>query len=324
MDRRLRSVRLAEDQWLAARDAGSGQGQRVDVDGSVNALRDSVRTSAKRHLSSFVSVLDEGLHFLIHLERLLLAHSYGPSRFAFCTLVSRMKCLTLSFRELILVGQADAGKLIARALLETSELATVAMADASFAEEYAPSDPDADDKEFWRRRVGYGKIYVALRDTYIDAGISEKFADHAVNWRRTWKDDLSGAVHSASWSAFQCALVPSLDEPGSGQVGALGHLSAHTPALCRVVIDEIWLFSEVYLNLLHRKEVPDNLRGIPEGAELDSSLVAADAFKRLFHALADEILADKDELFPDVEEEPMGQNEDAQQGAAADVAKPRG
>ncbi len=213
-----------------------------------------------------------------------------------------MKCLAVSFRELVLIGQADAARLIARAFLETSELATVSMADTEFAIAYAPDDLSFDDQAFWKRNAGCGKIYPVLKSVYVQAGLSGELSEHAVSWRKEWKDELSGAVHGAAWSAFQCAIVPSLESPGMGVAKALGHLSAHTPALCKVVLDEVRLFSEVFLNLLHSKTVPDNLKGLGTGPELASTLAAADTFKELFTQLEDNLVPDRNALFPEPDE----------------------
>lgn len=323
MDRRFRVTRRAEEHWPEAVEPRYGEPGRVDVDAAIEDLRRNVRRSAKAHVPVLVGVLDEGLQFIIHLEQLLLANSHGPSAFAFCTLVARMRSLAISFRELVLLGQTDSARLIARAFLETSELATVAMADPQFAVSYAPDDPLFDDKRFWKKNIAYGRIYEALRETYRRAGISKEFVEHAVDWRRVWKDDLSGAVHCASWSAFQCAFVPSIETPGSCYVGGLGALSAHSPPLCKLVLEEMWLFSEVFVNLLHSNPVPSNLRGFPTGAGLASTLAAEATFKKVFHEFESDLSIDREKLFPPFEEaDEAGETESVQQGHAADGLTP--
>jgi hypothetical protein len=302
MDRRLVHSRLADEFCAASADTRYGEARRIDVDKSIAALRRSIRRAARTHLHASIVVFDEALQFLIHLEATLLEYARGPKAFAFATLVSRMKCLAVSFRELVLIGQADAARLIVRAFLETSELATVSMADAEFAIAYAPDDLSFDDQAFWKQNVGYGKIYPVLTSVYVQAGLSRELSEQAVKWRKGWKDDLSGAVHGAAWSAYQCAIVPSLESPGMGVAKALGHLSAHTPALCKVMLDEVSLFSEVFLQLLHSKVVPDNLKALGTGPELASTLAAADTFKELFTQLVDELVPDRNALFPEPDE----------------------
>src|SRR5919109_2686877 len=119
MDRRLVHSRLADEFWAASADTRYGEVRRTDVYKSIAALRRSIRCVARTQLHASVVVLDEALQFLIHLEATLLEYERGPKAFALATLVSRMKCLAVSFRELILIGQADAARLIARAFLET-------------------------------------------------------------------------------------------------------------------------------------------------------------------------------------------------------------
>jgi hypothetical protein len=182
---------------------------------------------------------------------------------------------------------------------------------AEFAIAYAPDDLSFDDQAFWKQNVGYGKIYPVPKSVYVQAGLSRERSEQAVNWHKGWKNELSGAVHGAAWSAFQCAIVPSLESPGMGVAKALGHLSAHTPALCKVVLDEVSLFSEVFLHLLHSKAVPDNLKGLGAGSELASTLAAADTFKALFAQLVDELVPDRNTLFREPNEA-SGEHEEAQ------------
>jgi hypothetical protein len=309
MDRRLVHSRLADGFWAASADTRYGEARRIDVDKSIAALRRSIRRAARTHLHASIVVFDEALQFLIHLEATLLEYARGPKAFAFASLVSRMKCLAVSFRELVLIGQADAARLIVRAFLETSELATVSMADAEFAIAYAPDDLSFDDQAFWKQHVGYGKIYPVLTSVYVQAGLSQELSEQAVKWRKGWKNDLSGAVHGAAWSAYQCAIVPSLESPGMGVAKALGHLSAHTPALCKVMLDEVSLFSEVFLQLLHSKAVPDNLKALGAGPELASTLAAADTFKELFTQLVDELVPDRNAFFLEPDEAPEAHEE---------------
>src|SRR5262249_21920800 len=137
MDRRLVHARLADEFWAASAANRYEEARRIDVDKSIAALRRSIRRIARTHLHASIVAFDEALQFLIHLEATLLDYTHGPKAFALTALVARMKCLAVSFRELILIGQADAARLIVRAFLETSELATVAMADAEFAIAYS-------------------------------------------------------------------------------------------------------------------------------------------------------------------------------------------
>jgi hypothetical protein len=318
MDRRLVHARLADEFWAASAANRHEEARRIDVDKSITALRRSIRRAARTHLHASIVAFDEALQFLIHLEAALLDYKQGPKAFAFTALVARMKCLAVSFRELVLIGQADAARLIVRAFLETSELATVAMADAEFAIAYSPDKPPFDDQVFWRQNVGYGKIYPVLKSVYVQAGLSKEFSEQAVKWRQRWKDDLSGAVHGAAWSAFQCAIVPSLESPGMGVGKALGHLSAHTPALCKVMLDEVALFVEVFLQLLLSKAVPDNLKGLGAGPELVSALAAADTFQALITQLADELVPDRNALFPK-SDDASEEREEAQARGAGDL-----
>jgi len=223
---------------------------RIDVDLAIEDLRKQLRPTVDSHLTEALTAVDLGLTFLIHAQELLLSDVNGTHTLALAGLLARLRSLAISIRELVLLGQSDSASVLCRAFLEASEVAVVGLSDDDFLQAFSPPEPPFDDLAFWKKRIGYGNIYPPLRRAYVQAGHDEMEADHWVRWRKHWKDTFSGAVHSDASAAFQVALVPSLESPGYHTRGGLGSISAYSPVLFLIVVLELYVLADVFVELL--------------------------------------------------------------------------
>ncbi|MDH5471644.1 MAG: hypothetical protein OEY61_02220 [Gammaproteobacteria bacterium] len=278
-----------------------GIAERVDIDKELIRLRSSTRRLASKHLQLWIILIDEGIHFLIHLERLLATRDkMGVTRFNLLTLIAKLKSLAISFRELILLGQADSSRLLLRGFIETSDITLPAMADPIFCAEYAEDNPEHDDNKFWKNKIAYGKIYPVIKSALKKADFEDDQIDSLIQWKKNWKSQLSGAVHAASWSSFQSCLIPSLSEPGMFVEHPFGHLSAYSPELCNVIIQELLILSSTFEGLLVSTNMPSHLKGYPTGPEYASTLSSSNTMHEFFYKFYDDLFIPIEELIPDL------------------------
>lgn len=276
-----------------------GTPEVVDIDSHITRLRNSTRRLANKHLLKWIVLIDQGIHFLIHFDRLTQTKVKGGIKLLnLWAISSKLKSLAISFRELTLLGQADSSRIILRVFLETSDLFIISLANIDFCENYAPDDPDHNDSDFWKRNIAYGKVYSQLHDALLKANYEEDFIEKYINWKKNLKSELSGSVHSASWSTYQACLIPSLSKPGMIIGSSLGHLSAHSPALCRILIEDMLIISEAFQEIINNKNTPVHLRGFPTGNEYASVFASIVTFRTFFDEFYDDLDISKDEVLP--------------------------
>lgn len=132
-------------------------------------------------------------------------------------------------------GLEDAARPVARALIESFELAVAFFSDADLASRYL-EDEALDENKFWKTNIGYGRIDGPFRRTLVLAGLDDDQIEDILDLKRRFKGKLSGAVHGSSSSAFRSVAVPSLLNPGYLVIEPLGHHSVHSPLLFSVPI----------------------------------------------------------------------------------------
>lgn len=291
-----------EELWAKAVAHSIGKAHRIKIDKKIINIRKKVRNAAKQHLQLWIVLLDESLQFLIQMESLQLSKNLSQSSAVFAMLSARMKTLLISFRELILIGQEDSARLIARSYLETSELALVCMEDPEFCLEYAPDETDVDHEVFWRKRVGYGRIYPLVEKVLLRSGFEQDAIQWIITSHKSWKKVLSSSVHPSISSAFQTLFVPSLTSPGLLAFKDDGHLSIHSPSLCTMMITETFHFAVVFVKLLISKNPPQHLQGFDNADKLASALASAEVLQDLFLKYEDVLHSvDVDKFFPDAD-----------------------
>lgn len=148
-------------------------------------MRTSIRKSANKHLQKGIVLIDESIQFLIHFGHLIGSKErMGLTLFDLWSLISKLKSLAISFRELILIGQADSSRLILRGLIETNDLIIVAISDQNFCHNYAPDNPDHDDNIFWKTHIAYGQILPRVEKALKIAGFQDEQTNKVVQWKK--------------------------------------------------------------------------------------------------------------------------------------------
>lgn len=218
---------------------------RTRVNRLVDTLRLKIRHDIDQHMQPWMVLLDESLRFFIYLERYEYSLKPKASRLAFAHQISRVRSDILGLRELISLGQEGPAHAISRCFLDGIELAMALAEDISFAEAYMDNN---DDTEFWKQKIGYVHIYKRVGRFLQKVGETSEQITHYIERHKALKNQLSGHIHNASFSAFRSAAIPSLEYPGMLVVGSLGSLSIHMPNLCYLIADETQRFSAYCIN----------------------------------------------------------------------------
>lgn len=250
---------------------------RVETEDLIYDARSTSESEAHNHLEPWLTVLDEQLHALYQANR--LAHEcFSPleeekhQTRATIYLFARTLSLSVAVRHLITAGLEDAARPVIRSLLETRDLALVALGDPNFAQLY--DDENTSSENFWKDQVGHGKLNFRLRQVLAQIDSGSELIDDFFRRRHSAKGNLSGAVHSSSDSAFRSWMIPSLIHEDHLVMGWFGHLSVHSPGSLRFLIEEVYEFLAIVSKLLSLDTPPLLFRDVQEG-EILSSFVAA-------------------------------------------------
>lgn len=217
-----------------------------------------------------MALTDESLHFLLSVYRFAEEHvekvpkERVKSAVAFRSLLARMCALTVAVRRLVVAGLEDAARPIIRSWLETLDLAIVVLADEEFAKRYssAVDDADYDANAFWRAEVGYGRLTKRLVRLLDESVMPIEFKEHFFATRKLVKDKLSESVHSSLPSALFFEVIPSMSQPGLYNRSILGHVSANSPSLLTLIIEEVHIFGITFHKLLTRSDPPSLLSNV--------------------------------------------------------------
>ena len=260
----------------------------------IASLRADLASEADKHMQPCVVLLDESLRVCIDLQRFLFSKTPIPEhRSALAQLVSRLRSDVLGIREMILLGQEAPAAVLARAMVETIELAMACAIDAKFSAAYSGEDSSA----FWAKEIGYGRIVPRVKAFLLAAGGSQESADDYVLRRRAVKAALSGHVHPAQYSAFRSVAVPSISHPGMFHFGQLGALGIHLPRLSLTTANEVWQFAEALISLLTKPDRPASLANL--GAPLPFADMVASTYvlRRLMEEYGEVVDAHHGQVF---------------------------
>lgn len=231
-------------------------------------------------------LLDEVVQFFIHFERHLYSRKLTEASSQFAQQISRLRSDVIAIREVVAIGQEAPASVLARAFVEGVELAMALAIDETFSRTYASAE---DQTAFWKRQIGYGKIYPRVEAFMKGAGDApEEIGEHIARHKAV-KDGLSGHVHSARYSALRSVAVPSISHPGMFHIGGLGALSAHLPRLCMLVADETHVFSGCCINLIIKPGPPAALENTRPTGVFGNVIASAHLIQQLLLEYGDQL-----------------------------------
>jgi hypothetical protein len=271
---------------------------RAKVNRLVDELRLELRRDIDRHMQPWMVLLDEAVRFFVYFERYQYSRKLSRNTSPFALQLSRIRSDVLSLRELIALGQEGPAHTIARCFVDGIELAMALAEDPAFAVAYTEAE---DESEFWKRHIGYGKIYGRVESFFRRTGGTVDQASEHISRHKEVKNALSGHVHIASYSAFRSAAVPSITHPGMLHMGALGSLSIHMPRLCHFIADETHIFAACCINAFIRPNPPPVFANYRPTKKLHDAVASAHVLQELLarhgdtmEQLSDSLMNDND------------------------------
>lgn len=271
--------------WAEIRDARFPNASRIDVTREMKRAELIAASDAKRHLYLWLALTDESLHFFLLMYRFAeekvekVDAERVKSTVAFRSLIARLCALTVAVRRLVVAGLEDAARPVVRSWLETMDLLIVVLADEEFAGRYSSAvhDPGYDANEFWKAAIGYGRLNARLAQALNKAGMTTAHKEYFLENRKLVKGKLSESVHSALPSAMFSELVPSLSRPGFYNRSMLGHVSAYSPNLLSIIIEEVHQFGVIFHKLLTSNNPPPllgNVKSVIDCSSLHTAFFA--------------------------------------------------
>jgi hypothetical protein len=226
---------------------------RANINRQSDQLRLRLRRDIEQHMQPWLVLLDEAVRFFIYLERYQYTRKLVQETSPFALQLSRLRSDVFSIRELISLGQEAPAHTIARSFVDGVELAMAIAEDPSFAISYSDAE---DGLNFWKKHIGFGRIYGKVERFLRRTVGSEKEASEYIARHRAVKNALSGHVHIAPYSSFRSGAVPSITHPGLFHIGGLGSLSIHMPMLCWLIADETQIFASCCINAFVKPNPP--------------------------------------------------------------------
>jgi hypothetical protein len=259
---------------------------RANINKVADGIRIRLRLDIEQHIQPWMTLLDEAVRFFMYFERYQytrkLAHDTSP----FALQLSRLRSDVLCIRELISIGQEGAAHVIARGFVDGIELAMSLADDPKFSVAYSEAD---DQSEFWKKNIGFGKIYVRVERFIRRTGGSVEQIDSLIAKHKAIKKSFSGHVHIASYSAFRSAAVPSITHPGMLHIGGLGYLSIHMPRLCMLIAEETHTFAACCINAFVKPNPPKVFSGYRPTKKLHDAITSAHVLQELLMKYGDQL-----------------------------------
>ena len=258
------------DVWVEVRNSGFPDADRVDVTREMKRAAMKAASDAEQHLDLWLALTDESLHLLLLLHRFAeknvekVPEERERSAVAFRSLLAPLCALTVAVRRLVVTGLEDAARPVMRSWLETLDLAIVVLADEDFARRYssAIADVDYDANEFWKAEIGYGRLNRRLGWVLDKAGMTREQKEYSLGNRKLTKDKLSESVHSSLPSAMFSEVIPSISSPGFYNRSMLGHISASSPSLLSLIVENVHEFGVIFHELLTSGDPPPLLNNV--------------------------------------------------------------
>ncbi len=255
------------DVWVEVKNSGFPNADRVDVVQQVKRAEMVATSEAEQYRYLWLTLTDESLHFFLLLHRFVeenvekVSEERGRSAVAFRSLVVRMCALTVAVRRLVVTGLEDAARSVMRSWLETLDLAIVVLADDEFARRYS-AEVDYDANEFWKAEIGYGRLNKRLNLVLDKAQMTPEQKERSLGNRKLVKNKLSESVHSSLPSAMFSEVIPSISSPGFYNRSILGHISATSPNLLSLIVENAYEFGVIFHKLLTSSDPPPLLNNI--------------------------------------------------------------
>jgi hypothetical protein len=116
-------------------------------------------------------------------------------------------------------------------------------------------DP-ANDDEFWKKRIGYGKISKHVKNFLRLGGESDDIVDARRMRHSESKTYFSGHIHASFHALLYASLPVQLDDPGKLLGHSLGSVSENMVLLCMFLAEEVDLFAYCFVTALESKAPP--------------------------------------------------------------------
>jgi hypothetical protein len=262
----------------------------ISIHARVRNSSREVRNDIEKNHSAALMLLEEATRFVISFEDYQHAREDRQKETVpFKFLLSRVRADLVAIHQLLLIGQETSALAVARVFIEDIELVMATAIDTDFSNEYL--DTSSGD-EFWKNRVGYGKIY-PLVERFISRGSSDsQDAKSHIQHHRQLKTFLSGHIHPSFSAALRTVLPPVLDQPGLFANRPLGWFGINSAKLCLYIADEIQTFSACCINMFVRPNPPIALSGFKPDKNLAAFMAPAHTLQELTTRYANRLDSD--------------------------------
>jgi hypothetical protein len=193
----------------------------VSIHARIRSSTRNVRNDIENNHSAALILLEEAAKFVIAFED--YQHSRDDRQkeaVPFKFILSRVRADLVAIHQLLLLGQETSALAVARVFIEDIELVMATAIDQSFSTEYLDSSSE---DEFWRKRVGYGKIYPLVEKFLIRGANDLRDAEDHVQHHKQLKTFLSGHIHPSFSAALRSFRQSSISQVYS-QTGLLDGL----------------------------------------------------------------------------------------------------
>lgn len=239
-------------------------------------------------------LLDQAISCLLLFTRFVGERKMNMQSVAFISQVHRSVNCLIAIRLLLINGLEEVGRPISRNYLESLDMSLACLVDDEFATQLA-GDEGADFDAFWKRCIGYGKVYQYLRKACELAGFSEKEADEYIQYRKELKSILSSSVHSDHPGAFRSMAPPPLGYPDMVSTEPHGIVNVHTADHAAAVIGETFKYLSLVSKILFFGSHQHNFDLAPDGVNVHTFFAHFFSFQEIYYRhdlpCGDEIIA---------------------------------
>jgi hypothetical protein len=229
--------------------------RNLNIDQLLNEAEQECKIDVEKCLSIWIVAYKLCIVFIYRLHELIFNCYQNNKELpnSIFLLTGKICSLLVADMKLLCLGHEDNARIITRTLIDTIELAIVALLDNTF-DVYSMSDGKFDEKKFWEENIAYGKIHNRIKPALQKVGFDKESINDYILSIKKIKKVLSESVHPTKFSLFRSTLIPSLRYNDQLSLNVFGHISSHTCSHMSTIIEQIYRFASIIMQSIMLKE----------------------------------------------------------------------
>jgi len=224
----------------------------INLEDRLDIKYDECKTLLLNYLEEYLILFDDGLKIAIKIHELCEFNQHKIKKgLSFVVLSSKIVGLLIGIRGLLFSGLPDNVKILNRSLFETIDIFNACLINKELSDSYSRTDCFYNNDEFYWKHFSKGKLQKECNKLFLKINISEEYIRKMNDIRNNEHSFYSNSVHASFQSSMALYIMPTIDMKFT--MDYFGRVTTAYPNILMKLIEEIYLFSEVFFNVLDKK-----------------------------------------------------------------------